>query len=202
MQHRHLIVMVKKPIAGKVKTRLGRGIGMTSAAWWFRHQSQKLIRDLQDPRWTLSLAVSPDYHAYDRKIWPKHLRRYPQGYGDLGQKMRQIIKGAPQGPVCLIGGDIPYIKKSYLNDAFRALGRSEFVFGPAYDGGFWLVGARHSARLPARFFQNVRWSSPHALQDSIVSLSGRSVSYVKTLLDVDTLADLRQLEAHFSCNDL
>jgi glycosyltransferase A (GT-A) superfamily protein (DUF2064 family) len=55
-----LILMVKEPVPGRVKTRLGRGIGMVPAAWWFRHQTARLIRRLEDPRWELVLAVTPD----------------------------------------------------------------------------------------------------------------------------------------------
>ncbi len=46
-----LIVMLKVPRAGWVKTRLGRDIGMTAAAWWFRHQVAQLLRRIDDPRW-------------------------------------------------------------------------------------------------------------------------------------------------------
>ena len=49
--------MVKEPRPGRVKTRLGRDIGLTTAAWWFRHQTRRLIRRLTDPRWDLILAV-------------------------------------------------------------------------------------------------------------------------------------------------
>ncbi len=45
-----LVVMLKLPQAGRVKTRLGAQIGMTASAWWFRHQSAALLRRLQDPR--------------------------------------------------------------------------------------------------------------------------------------------------------
>ncbi|MBL4807251.1 MAG: hypothetical protein JKY31_08175, partial [Rhodobacteraceae bacterium] len=51
--------MLKEPRAGRVKTRLGRDIGMTSAAWWFRHQTRRLIRQLTDPRWEIILSVAP-----------------------------------------------------------------------------------------------------------------------------------------------
>ncbi|MEO1293015.1 MAG: hypothetical protein AAFV62_09325, partial [Pseudomonadota bacterium] len=58
---RRLVIFVKEPVAGRVKTRLGRGIGMAPAAWWFRHQSRHLIRTLSaDPRWETILAVAPD----------------------------------------------------------------------------------------------------------------------------------------------
>ena len=55
---RTLVIMVKEPRPGRVKTRLGRDIGMVGAAWWFRHQTRSLIRRLRDPRWQIVLAVA------------------------------------------------------------------------------------------------------------------------------------------------
>jgi len=52
--------MVKEPRPGRVKSRLGRDIGMVAAAWWFRHQVKRLLRAVEDPRWQVVLAVSPD----------------------------------------------------------------------------------------------------------------------------------------------
>ena len=75
--------------------------------------------------------------------------------------------------------------------AFRALGDHDAVFGPADDGGYWLVGLRHGARAPATFFHDVRWSTEHALADSMASLPGLSIALTDTLRDVDTVADLR-----------
>jgi glycosyltransferase A (GT-A) superfamily protein (DUF2064 family) len=67
------------------------------------------------------------------------------------------------------------------------------VFGPAGDGGFWLVGARRSRRLPP-LFGNVRWSGPHALADVLGNLPRRvSVGFAARLGDVDDAASLRRL---------
>ena len=68
---RTLIVMVKQSRAGRAKTRLGHEIGMTTAAWWYRHQTRRLLRRLSDPRWQLVLAVTPD-KAFD-PVWPPHI---------------------------------------------------------------------------------------------------------------------------------
>jgi len=57
--NRTLIVMLKEPRAGRVKTRLGRDIGMVGAAWWFRHQVRRLLRRIDDPRWNVVLARGP-----------------------------------------------------------------------------------------------------------------------------------------------
>ncbi len=62
--------MLKEPRPGRVKTGLGRDIGMTAAAWWFRHQCRRLLRELDDPRWRLVIAVSPDAEGRASRIWP------------------------------------------------------------------------------------------------------------------------------------
>ena len=61
--------MVKEPHPGRVKTRLGRDLGLTRAAWWFRHQTRRLIRKLaQDQRWDTVLAVSPDVEGLESRV--------------------------------------------------------------------------------------------------------------------------------------
>lgn len=185
-----LVVMVKDPRPGRVKTRLGRDIGMTRAAWWFRHQCRALLRRLDDPRWDLTLAVSPDHAGLQSRVWPAHLPRIPQGAGDLGDRMARALRSMPPGPTLIIGADIPGIQPTHIARAFRALGDHDAVFGPADDGGYWLVGLRHGARAPATLFQNVRWSTEHALADSMASLPGLSIALTDTLRDVDTVADL------------
>jgi rSAM/selenodomain-associated transferase 1 len=188
---RTLIVMVKEPRPGRVKTRLGREIGMVPAAWWFRHQTARLLRELDDPRWRLSLAVSPDREGLQSRVWPAHLPRLAQGRGDLGDRMGRLLRGAPPGPVCIVGADIPGIRRSHIARAFSALGRHEAVFGPAHDGGYWLVGLTRTGAVPATLFRGVRWSSRMALADTVDSLGDRRVGYIVMLRDVDTVADLR-----------
>ncbi len=185
-----LVIMVKEPRPGRVKTRLGRDIGMVGAAWWFRLQTRSLIRRLRDPRWQIVLAVSPNREGMDSRVWPVDLPRKPQGRGDLGDRMGRMLRGAPDGPVCLIGADIPGITRGHIARAFRALGRAEMVFGPAPDGGYWLVGAQRYGALPSGLFQDVRWSTRHALADTLASIPGRRVALLDHLRDVDTVADL------------
>lgn len=185
-----LVIMLKQPRAGRVKTRLGRGIGMVGAAWWFRHQVARLLRRIEDPRWQVVLAVSPDPAALGGREWPAHFVKVPQGQGDLGDRMARLLRSMPPGPVCVIGGDIPGITRAHVARAFAALGGHEAVFGPAPDGGYWLVGLKRVAAIPATLFQGVRWSSPHTLDDSIASLPGRRIAFVDVLQDVDEASDL------------
>ena len=184
-----LVIMLKEPRAGRVKTRLGRDIGMVGAAWWFRHQVARLLRRIEDPRWNVVLAVAPD-GALDGRAWPAQFDRTPQGAGNLGDRMARQIRSAPPGPVCVIGGDIPGVTRTHVARAFAALGPADAVFGPAPDGGYWLVGMKRRRAVPLGIFQGVRWSSPDALADSITSLGDHSVALVDVLQDVDQAADL------------
>ncbi|CUH51393.1 hypothetical protein SAMN04488037_101278 [Shimia marina] len=186
----NIVVMIKEPRPGRVKTRLGRDLGMIAAAWWFRHQSAQLLRRLEDPRWRLILAVAPDHRGLTSRAWPSHLPRVPQGQGDLGARMARQFKTLP-GPTCVIGADIPGITPSHIAQAFSALGDHDAVFGPAPDGGYWLVGLKHAPK--AGLFENVRWSTEHALADSRASLKDAKIATIATLADVDTVADLTRL---------
>lgn len=182
--------MVKEPRPGRVKTRLGRDLGMTAAAWWFRHQTRRLIRNIQDPRWNVVLAVAPDRAGLASRVWPAHLARVPQGRGDLGDRMGRMLRGMPPGPVCVIGADIPGINRAEIAKAFCALGGHDAVFGPAPDGGYWLVGLKRMRPVPPDLFKGVRWSTQHALADTIATLPDHRIAQVATLQDVDTIDDL------------
>ncbi len=189
-----LIIMVKEPRPGRVKTRLGRDIGMVRAAWWFRHQTCSLIRRLRDPRWDIILAVSPDAEGLTSRVWPAELPRVAQGTGNLGDRMARLFRRFAPSPTCIIGADIPGIQRAHIAEAFRALGSREAVLGPAPDGGYWLVGFKPMAAVPSGLFQNVRWSSKHALSDTVTSMSDMRISYVSEQRDVDQLADLELVE--------
>ncbi|WP_159964793.1 TIGR04282 family arsenosugar biosynthesis glycosyltransferase [Profundibacterium mesophilum] len=182
--------MVKEPRPGRVKTRLGREVGMTRAAWWFRRQTSALLRRLDDPRWECVLAVSPDAEGLRSRVWPPRLPRLPQGRGDLGARMARLLRGAPPGPAIVIGADIPGIERRHVARAFAALGRHDGVIGPAPDGGYWLVGLRRRAAPPPGLFRGVEWSSGTALADTVRTMP-RDTARIDTLADVDTLDDLR-----------
>jgi rSAM/selenodomain-associated transferase 1 len=183
--------MLKDPRPGQVKTRLARDIGTIDATWWVRHQTARLLRRLRDPRWDLVLAVAPDIPGMSSRAWPADLERIPQGSGDLGARMARVMRSRPPGPVCIVGGDIPGITPAHIARAFATLGRHDAVFGPAPDGGYWLVGLRRSRAVPPNVLQGVRWSTQHALADSRATLPDTRIGLVDTLRDVDTVDDLR-----------
>ena len=193
----HLVIFARAPQAGRVKRRLAGEIGLIEAARFYRATLADEIRRLAgDRRWTVWLFVTPD-GALDHPAWrgavPRS-RRKRQGAGDLGHRMKRPFQVLPAGPVVLVGSDIPALRAHHIARAFRLLGRHDLVFGPARDGGFWLVGARRLKPLPRALFAGVRWSTAHALADTLAGLpAGISTGLADTLDDVDDAQDLQRL---------
>ena len=186
-----LIVFLKAPRPGAVKTRLARGIGAVAAWRFYRGTVLALLRrTARQPGWDTVIAVTPDIDARGGVPMFRGFDRVPQGRGDLGQRMARAMLGAGARPVVLVGGDIPDLRRHHITEAFQALGRADAVFGPATDGGFWLVGLRHPKRDACSLFRGVRWSGPHALADTLGNLRPPlRAELVETLSDVDTPED-------------
>lgn len=192
-----LIVMAKRPGLGLVKTRLAKGIGAVAATRFYRRTSLDLLRRVAgDPRWQTLIALAPDRAVHDKGVWPDGLLRVAQGSGDLGQRMGRLMRDLPPGPVVIVGSDIPGIAPAHIAEAFRKLGQADAVFGPADDGGYWLVGLRRRPRI-VEIFERVRWSSETTLADTLANVrrAGLRVAMLETLVDVDTAEDLARWRA-------
>jgi hypothetical protein len=184
--------MAKSPGIGRAKRRLAASIGAIPATRFYRAcLAHTLMRLGRNPRWRTLLAVSPDSDV-GAPFWPRRIERLPQGHGDLGARMQRLIRRLPPGPAIIVGSDIPAVRASDIARAFRLLGNADAVFGRAPDGGYWLVGLRRAPHLLAPF-AGVRWSSEHALADTLANLKGSRVAFAATLSDVDTEEDYRRL---------
>ena len=96
----------------------------------------------------------------------------------------------PPGPVCLIGTDVPDISVADVRRAFRRLGDHDAVFGPAEDGGFWLVGLKRLPRVIDPYRGRVPWSRADTLERTLANLEGARVGFIATHHDIDSAADL------------
>lgn len=189
---RHLVVMAKLPEAGRVKTRLAKQIGVAEALRVYRTVLGQTLRGLsRDTSWQTWIAVAPDNAVY-ASVWPGNVSLVRQGCGDLGQRMQRLFEILPGGPVIIIGSDIPDIQRSDIAAGFKALGSHSAVFGPAGDGGFWLVGQRRQPK-PIKLFVNVRWSSEHALSDTLANVPNAKL--IRQIDDLDTATDYRRWRA-------
>ncbi len=192
-----IYVFTRAPRLGTVKRRLAQAIGDRAALRFHVATLHRLVRALsRDRRFRTVLAVTPDGgHVAGLAGVP----RVGQGRGDLGVRMARVLGLHRHGRAAIVGSDIPAAGAGDVRAAFRALGRADVVFGPAVDGGYWLVG--FGARRVSRPFAGVRWSSEYALADTLANFAGVSVARLRTLSDVDTAADLALLySAAFRCS--
>jgi rSAM/selenodomain-associated transferase 1 len=181
-----VVVFARAPRRGRVKRRLARDIGEGAAFRFYRAALRRTLWMLaRERRFRTVVAVTPD-HA--RGAWLCGLPAVPQGRGDLGQRMSRAMRRFRTGRVTIVGSDIPAMTGAHVRDALRLLGGADAVFGPAMDGGYWLVAL--GPRRPARPFGRVRWSGPHALADTLANFANRRVAFAQRLHDVDTGADL------------
>lgn len=183
------IVFARAPRLGAVKRRLGAEIGARAALRFHRDTLFRLLRGLSaERRFATVLAVTPDRARFPL---PVPARRIGQGSGDLGERMTRAFARFPRRRVVLMGCDIPAAGAADVRAAFAALGRAHAAFGPAEDGGYWLVAM--GPRRPSGPFRGVRWSSPHALADTMANFRPRPVALLRRLRDVDVAADLPPL---------
>lgn len=186
-----VVVFARAPRLGAVKRRLAREIGDRAALRFHQQTLHRLLRALAaDRRFRTVLALTPD-HAHARL--PVRLPRIPQGSGDIGRRMHAACRRYPRGKVAIIGSDIPAAGPTDVVAAFRALGHADAAFGPAIDGGYWLVAL--GPRRPSHPFAAARWSSPHALSDTLNNFVRHRVAMLRHLRDVDTADDLIGLRA-------
>ena len=190
MRRRRLVIFLKASRFGAVKTRLARDIGALAAWRFYRTVSRATVRRLADPRWELVVAMTPERARAGRMA--------SQGRGDLGARMFRALAARPW--TVLVGSDIPALDKRRVEAAFRALDAGAgLVFGPAADGGFWLVGTR--GRPPRGLFAGARWSTRHALADVLANVSAHTkLALVETLADVDDGADFQAQRAGSSAS--
>ena len=196
---KHLVVFLKVPRLGTVKTRLARDIGHVEASAFYRTMSRSILNRFgRDPRcrpWRRWIAITPDHKHHE--TLPRVLRSgswqlISQGAGDLGARMDRVMQCLPPGPAVIIGSDIPDITPQHITQAFQRLGADDAVFGPATDGGYWLVGLKRRPVVP-EIFSNVRWSTEHALADTLANFHhGHRIALLEELEDVDDGAGYRR----------
>lgn len=185
------MIFARRPQLGVGKRRLAADVGDVEAVRFARHALGRLTRALgHDPRWRLWLAVAPD-RPLD---WVRTGTALPQGPGDLGERLTRVIRSLPPGPVVILGSDTPTVTRADVAAAFRALMSNRAVFGPATDGGYWLIGLRRGPGEPLPF-EGVRWSTADALSDTLANLEGSAVAFLREQEDVDDGLALKRYRA-------
>jgi uncharacterized protein len=189
-----LIVFVKAPRAGSVKTRLAKALGNNEACDAYKQLVAVVLRNVSGIKHT-ELRFSPDDARNEIAPWLReHWTAAPQGDGDLGARLSRAFeeafaRGAER--VVIIGSDCPEVKSADIRTAWRELKNFDVVVGPAIDGGYWLIGLR--APQP-ELFREIAWSSDQVLGQTLQHAKsiGLRIQLLRILSDVDTEEDWRR----------
>ncbi len=186
-----LIVFVKAPRPGFVKTRIAATLGADAACRIYSGLVATLLATLA-PLPKVELRFTPDEALDEIQPWLRPgWSASPQGPGDLGNRMHRAFVDAG-GSAILIGSDCPYIQQAHLSQAAEHLATHDVVLGPAEDGGYWLIGLNRPC--PA-LFEGIDWGSSTVLAATLkeAALQDYRVQLLPTLRDVDTLEDYLRL---------
>jgi hypothetical protein len=189
---RTLLVFLKYPAPGQVKTRLAESIGAQQAADLYREWISVVLRNVQAVRSSARLVACYDGAPPEAFApWHGFVDDWrPQPEGGLGSRLDAafndwLVEG---DPAVAIGTDCLAVDAEIVESAFTRLRDNDAVFGPSADGGYYLVGLARS--LPG-FFQGIPWSTSDTLaaHQRACNQHGWSFSLLPTLNDIDTLED-------------
>lgn len=188
-QQNTIILFVKLPKLGQVKTRLAQDIGLFQACQVYRTLMRQTISRLKKIHLCRTLiAITPNHTQW--YTWLSLRHRIHQGSGHLGQRIIRCLKKYARPNVIIIGSDTLNLTQQHITHTFKLLRRYRFVFGPSHDGGYWCIGWRRGV-WPTHTLHNVRWSTHHTLKDSVKTIPQHiPISYTITLQDVDYSTDL------------
>lgn len=188
-----LMIFIKNPVEGEVKTRLGASIGSTNALQIYK----KLLAHTRD----IALNVETDRQVWyssmiDRRdSWNKEqFDKKLQNGSDLGERMSAAFQKAFEGgyeKVVIIGSDCADITIHHITKAFQALDTNDAVIGPSKDGGYYLLGI---SKYNPEIFIGISWSTPEVFEQTVGSFDDQELSYsvLEVLNDIDTIEDLRE----------
>ncbi|MEZ4885432.1 MAG: TIGR04282 family arsenosugar biosynthesis glycosyltransferase [Chitinophagales bacterium] len=191
-----IIIFIKNPIKGTVKTRLAQDVGNDKALEIYQtllaHTRQITVSLDCDKRlyYSKNIEVGDEWanDTYQKNV---------QIEGDLGEKMAAAFQEtfeADYQKVVIIGSDCIALNSEILQEAFHQLDTHDFVVGPTFDGGYYLIGMR--SLLPS-VFTDKNWSTESVFPDTIAALQSAQKSYflLPQLSDIDYLKDWQKHKA-------
>lgn len=189
-----LIVFLKAPRAGEVKTRLASAVGGAAAAAFYRVLADEEIRRTTPAagEYTRLFWFAPADAEAEIAAWLPGENLLPQRGADLGARMAQAFADAFAGGaqrVAIIGTDVPWVSRESVIEAFTALDRADLVLGPSDDGGYYLLAI---ARPRPELFEGVVWGSTSVLAATLQRAEALNlrVKQLAALPDIDTLDDV------------
>lgn len=185
-----IIVFMRNPELGKVKTRLAKTVGEVSALriyTFLLEHTEKIIRNItSDKAVYYSVKVRKD-DIWDDDIYLKYLQKGE----NIGDRMHNAFQNAfnkNYEKVVIVGSDLYDLKEKHLQEAFQKLNKRDVVIGPAQDGGYYLLGMN---TLHSEAFKNKKWGTSSVFNDTLKDLHKNKVHQLEELNDIDTYQDMK-----------
>ncbi|UCE50057.1 MAG: TIGR04282 family arsenosugar biosynthesis glycosyltransferase [Phycisphaerales bacterium] len=190
-----IVLFVKSPVAGKVKTRLAAEIGADAAVGLYKCFVEDLLSMIENLDGGLKLVFHPPEARSRLQQWLGKQQTYnPQKGNDLGEKMKNAFADVFEegfSKVVAIGSDSPDLPEEFLRQAFAQLDSFDAVIGPSSDGGYYLIGFSKDSFV-AEAFDDIAWSTPAVCDQTRAKLEshGLTVHLLPQWHDVDRRSDL------------
>ncbi|MBT8265350.1 MAG: TIGR04282 family arsenosugar biosynthesis glycosyltransferase [Bacteroidia bacterium] len=186
-----VMVFIRNPELGHVKTRLAKTIGDQSALKIYKFLLQHTQNELFDLNCDKAVYYSENINKND--IWDNaHYQKYIQLGSDLGDRMLHAFKNSFESgykKVLIIGSDLFDLKSEYIKNAIAHLDHYDIVLGPAKDGGYYLLGM---TVLNDRIFSNKAWGTEAVFESTMNDLKNESVFLLPELNDIDIYDDIKE----------
>jgi len=187
-----LIIFIKNPVEGKVKTRLGSSIGSTNALLVYKKllaHTREVASQVEANRQVWYSSMIDHRDSWNKERFDKKL----QSGSDLGERMSAAFQKAFEDGyenVVIIGSDCADITSRHIKDAFHALNTKDAVIGPSKDGGYYLLGI---SKYTPDIFTGISWSTQEVFEQTVSCFENLGLSYsvLDVLNDIDTIEDLR-----------
>ncbi len=198
-----ILVFLRAPEKGRVKTRLARDIGEEKALFLYKTFAQKTLSTVEKSGMDHRICFFPEDKQGIVEDWLGLDHTYmPQQGDDLGRRMcNGLSRVFDQGiqKAILVGTDVPDISARHLLAAFDLLSQSKVVIGPSLDGGYWLIGFQRDGFCPD-IFRQIEWGTDSVFSATIekCKVAGLSPGILPVLQDIDTLEDLQLFQENNS----
>lgn len=192
MNKRNLVIIfIRNPVLGKVKTRLSKSVGNSTALKIYQILLKKTKQATQELPCDRAVFYSDKIVQNDLWSTPLYQKEIQIG-SDLGARMKhafQISFEKKYEKVVLIGSDVYNLDPSLIEKAFEELTQNEVVIGPAADGGYYLIGLK---KVHPRIFKNKSWGTPSVRRDTLKDLEKVDVYLLPSMNDIDVIEDIQE----------
>lgn len=186
-----LLIFTRNPEPGKVKKRLAASIGDEAALEIYKfllEHTSKITSDLPADK---VVYYSEEIEKED--IWDETYDKKPQKGEDLGERMKNAFQSGFESGyrnIIIIGSDLYDLDRNDLVEAFTALEKSDYVIGPAKDGGYYLLGMKS---LNLNVFRNKSWSTASVFKETLKDINSKNITILEKRNDIDVLEDIKDV---------